>query len=253
METVSRHQLKKHPSIGIVNRLLDDILGNVMNENESLANADAEVELLVSSLVEDIFEIAVTENVAEPIGEEEEGGQRKIFPHEKARNDRVAAIRAEFEERYPNFRKEVRDLCVVSKTRQRKKPEVSKVASRKSSRILDQQLPAPMFVGDGGDVGFVVLEDSGHDDGTGVVESEDNVIEPFGEGMCDAGDERSKEASDELVDAGAADSLVNAEGSAVYEAPVCILEDLGDAGDVDGAHAAKLGRFVCLPCEMPFR
>ena len=180
----------------------------------------------------------------------EEGGRRKIFPHEKARNDRVAAIRAEFEERYPNFRKEVRDLCVVSKTRQRRKPEASKVASRKSSRNLDQQLPAPMFVGEGGDVGLVALEDSGHEDGTGIVESEDNVI---GEGMFEAGDERSKEASDELVDAGAADSLVNAEGSAVYEAPVCFLEDLGDAGDVDGAHAAKLGRFVCLPCELPFR
>ena len=71
---MSRHQLKKHPSIGIANQLLDDILGNVMNE--SLASADAEVELLVSSLVEDIFEIAVTENVADPIGEEEEGGRR---------------------------------------------------------------------------------------------------------------------------------------------------------------------------------
>lgn len=250
METVSRHQLKKHPSIGIVNQLLDDILENVMDE--SLVSADAEVELLVSSLVEDIFETAVAEHVVDPIGEEEEEGQRKIFPHEKARNDRVAAIRAEFEERYPNFGKEVRDLCVVSKTRPRRKPQALKVASRKSSRILVKQLPAPMVVGEGGDMGVVVLEDSVHEDRTEVVESEDNVIELIGEGLFEDGDgdERSKEACDELVDAGAADSLVIAEGAAVYEAPVCVLEDLGD---VDGAHAAKLGRFVCLPCEMPFR
>ena len=46
----------------------------------------------------------------------------------------------------------------------------------------------------------------------------------FGDGESD---ERSKEVSDELVDAEAADSLIIAEGAAVYESPgntLCFIE-----------------------------
>ena len=184
-----RHTKKKHKSHKIVSSILNDIISSVVAENAVVA------EIIVSSLIDHIVSKVVDDQVT---AEERDDGSAKIFPYERARINRVAMIRAEFEVQFPSFWEGVKDTRVVPKEKilKIKRREVFKNPERKSSRVLEQE-SAVIVTGAGdnaplvrngaditeGDLGFNVT-----DNGAGVADNDagvaDSVARALGKFAC---------------------------------------------------------------------
>ena len=109
---MTRHMESKHETSWIVSSLVEDLVSSLLSTKESSADV---------VIGEDVGRVNV------------EAEERDISPYERIRNERVAALRAEFNQLYPNFENEVRALKVV-KTRRRRRIE-DPVPTRRSSRI----------------------------------------------------------------------------------------------------------------------
>ena len=89
---------------------------------------------IVSMVLEDLLSHVLEEDEVINIEEENESSQ-DISPYLKARDDRVAAMRAEFHLLFPNFGQEVLDMKSRKTVVMRKKGQPCQVVPRKSSRI----------------------------------------------------------------------------------------------------------------------
>ena len=183
----------KHQSRKIVSSILENIISSVVAAPE---------------MTDDNMEIIT-------IDEESCGEAGKISDYERARNKRVAELRAEFEKQFPSFEQDVRDLRVVKTTLPKRKKKNLSIPARKSSRIKDQidqpsELAAELSV---------------------VTASK--MVDDQGEGLVMEGGDINAEAVSKDVEDALVDSLVTGEG---------------EAGD-----SQELGKFVCLPCGMAFR
>ena len=106
-----RHSKRLHQSQEIVSSLLDSILSKVVV-------ADDEVFARVT------------------VDERDASQSKKIYGYERARNERVAELEAEFQRLFPTFREEVQDLRVGGKTRKSRKKGPDKIVfERRSNRI----------------------------------------------------------------------------------------------------------------------
>ena len=183
----------KHQSRKIVSSILENIISSVVAAPE---------------MTDDNMEIIT-------IDEESCGEAGKISDYERARNKRVAELRAEFEKQFPSFEQDVRDLRVVKTTLPKRKKKNLSIPARKSSRIKDQidqpsELAAELSV---------------------VTASK--MVDDQGEGLVMEGGDINAEAVSKDVEDALVDSLVTGE------------EEAGDR--------SELGKFVCLPCGMAFR
>ena len=139
----------------------------------------------------------------------------KISDYERARNKRVAELRAEFERQFPSFEQDVRDMRVVKTTLPKRKKKNLSIPERKSSRIKDQIDQPPELTAE---LSVVTVSE---------------VMDNQGEGLVREGGDINAEPVSKDVEVALVDSLVTGE------------EEAGDS--------SELGRFVCLPCGMAFR
>jgi hypothetical protein len=216
---------------------------------------------MVRSLLEEVLSNAVVpspEEFEEQVEDEDE--TEEVSPHVKARDERVAAIQAEFRRLYPSFGQDVRDLGLTKKKRKNLQKISNVVAvSRRSMRIVALEAV----------IGESFEEEAGElDDEKAVASATDEISvtgiddeEAFGsEDACDleiseaavgeevetvdAEDEKSGE-EEETGDAGDENSD-ETEGVAPEDEEIVTGED--GAGDV-----GALGRFGCLPCSLKCR
>ena len=147
-ETLMRHTNNRHQSLEIVSSLLDIVLAravsqDMMDAQEIMEEDNDGAEEIVSSLLAVVLARVVAQDMmdAQEIMEEEDDGAEKISAYEKARNDRIAEIQAEFVLLFPTFRKEVQELRVMRVAKKgRKRSKGNQTAPRKSSRIQEQNI-----------------------------------------------------------------------------------------------------------------
>ena len=186
-----RHVNAKHQSRKVVSSILEKIISSVVAAPEM---TDDNIEI-----------ITIDEDSCSEAG--------KISDYERARNKRVAELRAEFERQFPSFEQDVRDMRVVKTTLPKRKKKNLSIPARKSSRINDQiDQPSELAA----ELSVVTANEMMDDQGEGVEGGDINA------------EAVSKDVEDALVD-----SLVTGE------------EEAGDR--------PELGKFVCLPCGMAFR
>ena len=121
----------KHQSHKISASLLDDIIASVVGPNKEVLveNAQSNEEPIVEATVTEAGDMGNEANkAAEKDASNPEEDFRQISDYERARNERVALMRAEFLLRFPTFEKDLHELKVtktgVKKTR---KPKVINV------------------------------------------------------------------------------------------------------------------------------
>ena len=187
-----RHVNAKHQSRKVVSSILEKIISSVVAAPEM---TDDNIEI-----------ITIDEDSCSEAG--------KISDYERARNKRVAELRAEFERQFPSFEQDVRDMRVVKTTLPKRKKKNLSIPARKSSRINDQiDQPSELAAAE---LSVVTANEMMDDQGEGLEGGDINA------------EAVSKDVEDALVD-----SLVTGE------------EEAGDR--------PELGKFVCLPCGMAFR
>ena len=222
-----RHQNLKHQCFKIVSMLLDSLLS-----------------IVVEGVTEDVSDaIPAIIDAAPAI---------KIYEFERNRNERVAAFRAEFEQRFPSFAEEVRSLKVAKTTlpRKKKQPMLSTPAlARRSGRFQGQvqessNLVSPVLVE------LEVLEDVME---PGLVEEQDETT--VSDMTEDLDDESAEVLVEDLDEFGVPDDSVKNGGDT--EVHVVDVEEStpGDlvTGEGEAGDEFDLGKHACLPCGMAFR
>lgn len=261
-----RHFDSKHHSVKFISSLLDDLVSSLITSKEDTPDKSVEDE----DDSEDTSDNNIV-NLVTSVEDEDDGAACKISAYERARNERIAEMRAEFARRFPTFKKDVRDLRMVKTgLPRRKRGEVK--ASRQSNRIKDlvgessvlvdeligmaepatQEDVGDTFVGEAGDNGMVEAEMEGgvetltREDATG--ETRDSVIEDnrvcvTGEASHDVPGETSEIVTGGTIDDETGVNREDATGEDVT----------GETGeDVTGVNQV-LGKFGCLPCGLAFR
>ena len=223
-DNLSRHIKTEHSIYKLVSSLLDESLTNLKDEN----------------------------------GLKE---THEVSPYEKARNERVAQIEAEFRKQFPLFEQEVMSLGYKNKNKKKKSPHSANGMGRKRSSRLNVpellpkdaphvEVPDELHVGPAGESGRGRSVSSGNGSGLGQgssVASEEGSVS--GEGCSVSIGEGFSLGEGRSVSGGESSGLSGescAAGSSVQTggASVSVEENLDDR---------DLGMFGCLPCEMKFR
>ena len=251
---MARHVSSKHRSHKISASLLDDIIANVIGSNRELAESNEES--TVESAVMDGGDVgneddnkAVEKDAINP-----DEVVPQISDYERARDERVALMRAEFQLRFPTFEKELQDLRVVKTgVKKIRKPKANQIASRRSNRFNDprdmvhaEMTMEPMIGDKTGNIETDCHEN--HEVGDGAAHVEGSYHEA-GEKAANA--EESHEIGhmavpvdeDGIEAAGAVDDQLGDMGGARVE-----VEENDEVGVM-----AALGKFACLSCRRTFR
>ena len=250
-----RHQKIKHQSFKIVSILLDSLLSTVVEGiNVDASSVTTTVPTSVTSEVASSATSEVTSSVSEaaPV--------MLIFEYERRRNERVAAFKAEFDERYPSFEKEVRSLKAMKTALPRKKKLPCFLApARRSGRILCQVQELSNLVDHHSDgiapdlvdleaqeevMETILLED--HDEITDAGGTEDYDDASKAVLVADLDEGLVSEVHEEMVTDGG-DTEVYEEDAEESNAGD-LLTGEGEAGDI-----RELGKHACLPCGLAFR
>ena len=250
-----RHQKIKHQSFKIVSILLDSLLSTVVEGiNVDASSVTTTVTTSVTSEVASSATSSVTSSVSEaaPV--------MLIFDYERRRNERVAAFKAEFDERYPSFEKEVRSLKAMKTALPRKKKLPCFLApARRSGRILCQVQELSNLVDHHSDgiapdlvdleaqeevMETILLED--HDEITDAGGTEDYNDASKAVLVADLDEGLVSEVHEEMVTDGG-DTEVYEEDAEESNAGD-LLTGEGEAGDI-----RELGKHACLPCGLAFR
>ena len=183
-------------------------------------------EIVVSSILNDIIR-----TMGEDHNDKEEDNEMEVIDddnlslYERLRNQRVAAVQAEFKRLFPTFEKEVVELRVNRKKRKRGKTLRQDQSVRRSGR---NKSSAVSYFGDA----------------SGLNEEDQGRIEE--DSMVDAQPRSLIESEVSETDHG---------GSSSVPAGVDVTrieQGFGDSGQAD-PNLAVLGKFGCIPCEMSFR
>ena len=209
---MARHIRRNHGSKMIVSSLVDELLSNVMDS----CNEDAEE---VSAVEESDFL--------------------------RMRNERVAAIQAEFNRLYPRFEEEVDEMRIGRKEKNRKKVKKTGTATRRSLRVA----PERKRVGGKQTLVSYAEGDMVANDGEDLIASDELVVHP---------------ALDEVVDSPNRGEVVENPGSENLDSPggtdlgagvseeILVEGGLSGSNDQSGDHQ-DLGKHGCISCGLGFR
>ena len=202
-DNLARHVKTEHSNFKMVSQLLDDVLSNA-----------------VKPTCEDVEEV-----------------EEDVDPRVRARNERVARIQAEFQELFPSFEQEVRELGFSKKQKgikRKKNPESLVAVKRISRRALSE-------------IGVSNLEEQQQPSMDVELEvSSTRVSEELNIGAAG-------EDSRHSVRVAGADEEDSVQSEARVAGAGDGSEDIVVGADEEEGVAAGLGRYGCLPCGMKFR
>lgn len=228
------HFKRKHSSLTVVSLLLEDIIGSVVKGKNVVDSGMDELpsQKIVLSVLQDLI-CEVVEDKASDDGSGIEVVEEveEISEYEKLRNIRIAQIRAQFELFFPE-----KTALQVVRREKKKQSKIWQVPFRRSSRIqhLAESVEESISTADDR------LEDVEREHSSNVewAENDDAVVEDLG----------SAAAGDACEGEGMEGDMALVAGNGDFE-----RAERDDNLEVTEPEESNLGRFACIPCNMPFR